>query len=130
MAKTAAGAAVKNTRGLHTLVDKVDLHTRTLVRIEETLHVIRRAVTKYDRPATMGELRSNPDLNPWLQGYIPFTGQSMVDDFFSSQDRTFELNRWIGDTFKWHHSQFVPRMVEALCSEDYRIKYSYPGKAT
>ncbi len=111
-------------------MDKVDLHTRTLVRIEETLHVIRRAVTKYDRPATMGELRANPDLNPWLQGYIPFTGQSMVNDFFGSQERTFELNRWITDTFKWTQNHFVSQMVQAICTEEYRILYSYPGKST
>ena len=121
---------MKNTRGIHNIVDKVDLHTRTLVRMEEVLHVIRRAVTRYDRPATMGELRGNPDLNPWLQGYIPFTDQAAVIDFFESQERTFELNRWVIDKFEWDYNKFVSRVVEALCSRDYRMKYSYPGKIT
>ncbi len=130
LAKTAASSSIKNTRGIHALVDKVDLHTRTLVRIEEVLHTIRRSVTKYDRPASMGELRRNPDLNPWLQGYLPFEEQTQVDDFFRSQERTFELNRYIVDTYKWDPNKFAPRIVEALCTDDYRIRYSYPGKST
>ena len=94
------------------------------------MHVIRRAVTKYDKPATMGELRGNLDLNPWLQGYIPFTDQAMVDDFFTSKERTFELNRWVLNKIKWDYNKFATRVVETLCSRDYRIKYSFPGKST
>ncbi len=130
MSKTAAGHAAANTRGLHTIVDKLDIHTRTLVRLEEKVDVIKRSVTKYDRPVTMGELRSNPDLNPWLQGYLPFNEQALVADFFESQDRNYELTRYVLASISWDPSHFVPRMVSALCTEDYRIKYSFPGKAT
>ncbi len=130
MAKSAAKAAVQNTRGLHNAVDKLDLHTRTLVRLEEKLDIIRRAVTKYDRPINMGQLRSNPDLNPWLQGYIPFSEQELVNDFFSSQERSYELTRWVLTTIKWDYNSFASRMVQALCTREYRIQYSFPGKAT
>ncbi len=129
LSRTAADAAVKNTRGLHAIVDKLDLHTRTFVRLEEKIDTIRRAVTKYDKPVNMGQLRANPDLNPWLQGYIPFQDQAAVVDFFSSQDRSFELNRWILDTVKWNYNKFCQKVVEMLCTPEYRVAYSYPGKA-
>ena len=130
MAKSAAKASTQNTRALQSCVDKLDVHTRTFVRLEEKLDIIRRAVTKYDRPINMGQLRSNPDLNPWLQGYIPFGEQAIVLDFFNSQERSFELTRWILDTIKWDYNSFCQRVVSTLCTPEYRIQYSYPGKST
>ncbi len=130
MSKSSAKAATQNSRGLHSVVNKIDLHTRTLVRLEEKLDIIKRAVTKYDKPVSMGQLRANPDLNPWLQGHLPFADQASVDHFFESTDRNYELGRWVLDTIKWNTNTFVPRMLDAICTKDYRIRYSFPGKST
>ncbi len=130
MAKSAAKASTQNTRGIQCIVDKIDLHTKTFVRLEEKINLIRRAVTKYDRPVNMGQLRANPDLNPWLQGYIPFGEQCMVVEFFDSRERSYELTRWVLAVFKWDYNNFISRVVDALCTPEYRIDYSYPGKST
>ena len=127
--RIAAKAGLCNTRGIQTCLQKIDLQSHTLALALEQLESLRRIVTRYDRPEMRKEqMMANPDLNPYLAGYVPFDNQVSVDKFFESEERTYELQRWLLSKLTWEPSQFIPRLCDLICTREYRIKYSYPGK--
>ena len=128
--RVAAKTALANQRGITILMGKVDLHTRVNVMMFEILNDLRRVMTKYDRPVNRDELMANPDLNPYLSGYIPFNNQHAVKEFVAQPDRTYALQRWILSKLTWDVNSFVSRMCDLVCTPEYRIKYSFPGKQT
>ncbi len=65
----------------------LDVHSSTLIGIQNTLGQITRVLNKHDRPATAAEAAMNPDLNVQLAGKVPFNDQESVNYFFSSQER-------------------------------------------
>ena len=126
--RVAAKTSLANQRGIVICMGKIDLHTRTLVMLLEATQDLRRVMTKYDRPVHRDELMSNPDLNPYLAGYLPFASQMTVEEFFASKDRNYALQRWVLTKIPWNVNTFVPRMCDLLFTREYRIQYSYPGK--
>ena len=127
--RISAKAALCNTRGIQLCIQKMDLHSHTLSLILEHLESIRRILTRYDRPELkQGEIMANPNLNPLLAGYVPFDNQVAVNTFFESEERGVELHRWVLSKMHWDPSSFIPRLCEMVCTREYRIKYSYPGK--
>ncbi len=128
--RVAAKTALSNQRGIVVCMDKIDTHTRSLVLITEYLADLRRVMTKYDRPVHQQELMANPDLNPYLAGYIPFDDPLLTQEFFESQERIYALNRYVTDKIRWDPSTFIPRLVDLICTPSYRIKFSFPGKQT
>ncbi len=128
--RVAAKTGLANQRGITVLLDKLDLHTRVHVITLEILNDLRRVMTKYDRPVHKEELMSNPDLNPYLSGYVPFNNQTAVKEFVDQPERTYALQRWILGKLSWDVNTFVSRMVDLVCTPEYRIRFSFPGKQT
>ncbi len=123
-----AVAAFENGIKIQTIIDKVDLHTRTIVEMQESLATITRMLTRHDRPINPDELTANPQLHPLLAGFIPFSHPLQVSKFFQSKDRILALQVWVYVSIPWDPNYFVNRMCDALMTFEFRIKYSFPGK--
>ncbi len=127
--RVGAKTGLCNTRGIQLCMAKIDLHTHTLALVLQHLEAHRRILTKYDRPPMkQEEIRANPTLNPLLSGYIPIDNQLSAEEFFSSEERSYELHRWVLSKMQWDPSSFIPRLCDLVTTREYRIKYSYPGK--
>ncbi len=128
-ARVAAKAGLCNTRGIQLCIQKTNLHTHTLALLLQYLEGQKRILTRYDMPPMkQDEIRANPNLNPLLSGFIPIDNQLSAEEFFSSEERSYELHRWVLSKITWDPSNFVSRLCDLVATREYRIKYSYPGK--
>ena len=127
LAQSAAGAAHATFRAVQNLTDKVDLHSLTLVNLQDDIANLRRVLKRFDLPMAQEAMHTNPTLNPALNQYVPFDHQVLTKEFFQSQERVTALSVYILNTVKWDPAHFIYEAVAMTCTYNYREKHSFPA---
>ncbi len=127
MAQSAAQASHASLRAVQNIADKLDLHSRTLVDLQDDVANLRRVLKRFDMPLAKEVMHTNPTLNPALNQYVPFDNQVMSKEFFQSQERVTALSVYVLNTVKWSVSHFIYEAVALCCTFSYREKYSFPA---
>ncbi len=127
MVQTCTLATLAALRGVKTIVDKLDIHSRAILDVQDDVAQMRRVLRRYDTPLDTQDLTTNPSLNPALNNYVPFDEPTLVKEFFQSKERIKELTRFVINNVKFKPSNFVRRMIAMCCTLDYREKFAFPG---
>ncbi len=127
LVKTCTSASLAALRGIKKVTDKIDVHSRALLDLQDDVSHLRRVLRRYDTPLHTQEFTTNPSLNPALNNFVPFDNQVLVNEFFQSSERTTELTKYVLHNVKWNVSTFCRQMIATVCTLDYREKYAFPG---
>ncbi len=128
IAKSGANSSLQMQRAMRDIRDTLDIHSVSLIGMQDTLANLRRAMRVHDVSVKATESAHNPQLNPLLVNYLPFDSQPVVEEFFEVNDRTIALQRYVSKMVPWDPSTFAHNMVALLCTYQYRIDYAFPGE--
>ena len=126
---------IDNQKLLLVTQEKLNLHTRVMHQVVDTMKELKFHFAKYDRPETTDEQGINPVLNEALKR-IPFDEDEEVKSFFNAsesekpedvRERGLYLQRYILGTVNWTVASFCTRMVRKLCTKRYRREHFFPG---
>ncbi len=127
IAKTGSQASLATYRAVKALANKLDLHSRTLVNMQDDIANIRRVLRRFDTPLSTQALSTNPALNPALNQYVPFDDQVLTKEFFQSPERITALATYVLTNVKWSVAHFINEAINLTCTFNYREKHSFPA---